>query len=398
MNQNNQSDNADPRPVTPPSPVKAEPGAAPAWSAEDVRERDFQQVQPGWTVYSSDGEQLGDIARLGPTWMAVPYGTTDEHTMYLPMNYIESIANKRVVLNQPAALLIDMKLHEPPGDFAQAREAVGGVQHDPRRAEAGSSAIAEPNDLPAQIPPATATPPGPQSWGSLDSGLSPAGRTPIENEDARLTAGSPTSPVAGGGQAASEYVAVTRGAAPDAALQPAEPEIDQSGVKGHTSGGYATKPAIGGDRVARAETRSSRAGANVAVSTRMDAPADGEDTDTPHAVNAPRTMGRALEDRSGFAPLNSRTRSDIPGAPTQQAGVRDQQEYTPNRTQFSYSGVPGDNKERNVTDLDLTKNRHPEGNAFDSQASTVGRRLAPGEPSVAQRSLPPSASISQPKQ
>jgi hypothetical protein len=50
---------------------------------------------------------------------------------------------------------------------------------------------------------------------------------------------------------------------------------------------------------------------------------------------------------------------DMQDGPTHQPGVFPGGEYAPLRTPFGDSGVPGAGRERNVTDLDLTKNQHP---------------------------------------
>src|SRR5205814_7211769 len=90
-------------------------------------------------------------SRIGPNWFAVPYGAADELTMYLPIDYIETVTNKRVVLSQPAGLLIDMKLDRSPAEFPDERVEMSGIPHDPRRGEPGQpTPVPEPIDTPAQ--------------------------------------------------------------------------------------------------------------------------------------------------------------------------------------------------------------------------------------------------------
>lgn len=126
-------------------------GAAPAWAALDARERDFASLQVGWSVFSADGEQIGEVSEVGLSWLVIPYGQGSERKMYVPEEYIESTTNHRVILNQPYGLLIDMKLDAPPTDFPDERVRVSGVEHDPRRGEPGSGmAVPEPPDILAQ--------------------------------------------------------------------------------------------------------------------------------------------------------------------------------------------------------------------------------------------------------
>lgn len=49
---------------------------------------------------------------------------------------------------------------------------------------------------------------------------------------------------------------------------------------------------------------------------------------------------------------------DLPDGPTHQPGAMPGRHHEPLRTPFGDVGVPGDGRERNVTDLDLHRNRH----------------------------------------
>lgn len=155
----------------------------------------------------------------------------------------------------------------------------------------------------------------------------------------------------------------------DAALQPAEPNRDQSGPPPP-----AVEPTLSGDAVARTEMPEGFAQASSRVSTTMTAPADLE--------------GAAFEERSIHTARTTDVSSDRTDGPTHQPGVVNDAAHNPDRTPLGRRGVPGDGKERDLPTTDLYVNRHPEGDAFDSQASTVGRPLAEGEPEAANRSLP----------
>lgn len=58
----------------------ARPGAEPAWTVEDARRVDFARIEPGWTVISADGEELGTVRGKGRNYLVVPYGEEYERT------------------------------------------------------------------------------------------------------------------------------------------------------------------------------------------------------------------------------------------------------------------------------------------------------------------------------
>jgi hypothetical protein len=340
------------------------PGAAPAGMAEDVRLRDFARIEPGWSVVASDGEQLSAVVEKGPNWFSLHYGTSDERTMYLPIEYVETVANRRVVLSQPAPLVIDMKLDAPPPENpGLEHRRMSGVEHDPRRGEfEGSLVIPNPVDQPVQSP----MPPA----GGLSGDVAGAAERQLTGRPgAQATVGG-MSPVSTPGHSArmridgSDAIADTR----------AEERVD-------------------GEVISRAEADpEQRSG----VSTHMDAPVSGEHSTAWDRVNAQDTLGQTFEERSGFTVLSEEQRLDRNDGPTHQPGVKDPRSLEPLRTQFGETGTPGEGRERNITDTDLVKNQHPSGDPFDSQASTVGRPLAPGEPSAANRSKPGTAGLPQP--
>ncbi len=353
--------------------ARSKQGAAPAYEGADVRERDFSQVQVGWSVFSSDGEELGKVSTLGPNWFAVPYGTTDEYTMYIPVTYLETIGNQRVVLSQPAGLLIDMKLNQPPADFPGEYERTGGIDHQPWRGEVGERSMAEPADRPAQT--GSEMPPGGTSGLSGERG---GGATMSASSGVMTMQSAAGTMVMDAGRSSQEMRLRA-----DAALQPAAPWDDQSA---------AFKPSVEatvtGDLVSRSEGRDGFTSRQRGVSTRMTSLPTAGSGRLQDQVNAENRSAEAFEQRSGYISETSNLGFDLRDGPTAQAGVRDQRTYEPLRTPFGEMGTPGEGKERNVRDLDLSRNHHPEGSAFDSQASTVGRPLAPGEPSIANRSVP----------
>jgi len=375
--------------------TKPKQGAASAWSALDVRASDFDKVQPGFAVFSSDGEELGKVTELGPNWFALLYGRTLERTMYVPITYLETVTNTRVVLNQPAGLLIDMKLNEPPPEGeADGRERLAGIEHEPRRAQPGdATAIAESPEYPAQLPvqqssTGASEPPGSDNRTPTASG---AGQT-THAVSAPMEAASPTPAVGREIGERSERSVITEGdrARSDAALQPAEPER-------YPLGSYdPVARTVDAGAVARATSPMGSIAAHTSVSSHMEPSrltAEGAAT----GQVSPRDRSDAgFEHSSGYIVESSGRSYDQPDGPTHQSGVRDPRSLEPLRTPFGSTGTPGAPEERNVFDTDLTKNRHPDGDPFGSQVATVGRPLSPGEPQAAHRSLPDAEGLAQP--
>jgi hypothetical protein len=98
--------------------------------------------------------------------------------------------------------------------------------------------------------------------------------------------------------------------------------------------------------------------------TQREAPAgaSGEDdaacvstTMTPASARAEAVRTLYGEDAPSFDPING---------PTHQPGVAPGRHYQPLRTPLGEVGVAGAGLERNVTDLDLVKNRHQPGEHF----------------------------------
>lgn len=77
---------------------------------------------------------------------------------------------------------------------------------------------------------------------------------------------------------------------------------------------------------------------------------------------------------------------DVPGGPTHQPGVMPGHGYEALRTPFGQTGTPGAGRGRNVTDLDLAANRHPDGYPFAAANGRSTRKVP-----VMQRQKPASA-------
>lgn len=284
--------------------------------------------------------------------------------MFVPCEYVESVAGHRVVLNQPYGLLIDMKLNEPPAEFPGEHQRVSGVPHEPLRMEMESTPRTAPlAEGVAERPLPSTSPPTPLPSRSRSDAA------PRLRRDATV--------------AELNVEARPRGAYDAAALQPAQPWRNQGGASGNV------EPTLSGETVSRAEG-SMPALWRCPAATHMDAALVGQpgSNDRVDFVNGEDRAEALFEERSGYRVLSTSPRFDPPDGPTHQPGVKDPRTLEPLRTQFGVTGTPGDGQERNVTNLDLARNKHPDGQPFGSQAATVGRPIQPGEPHAAQRSLP----------
>ncbi|HLZ71680.1 MAG TPA: hypothetical protein VKV26_17395 [Dehalococcoidia bacterium] len=339
----------------------ARPGAEPAWTVEDARRVDFARIEPGWSVASADGEELGPVQGKGRDYLVVPYGREQERRLFVPREYIETIGERRVILNQPAQLLMDMKLDAPPAGFPEEHERVSGMPHEPLRMETG--VVPEVDPL---------------AGGAAQRGA-PLRRPP---ERARSKAFARTDRAAAVAPTPNDSFASGRLTAADAAVQLAQSRRDLRG------GAVRVEPTLDGRSISSAEGADAAAPRPPAA-THMERAAGGRgSSQRPTLVNAEIRAESSFEERSGYRVLSSSAQFDRVGGPTHQPGVKDPRSLEPLRTQFGKMGTPGEGQERNVSDLDLTRNKRPDGDPFGSQAQTVGRPLAPGEPQAAQRSLP----------
>lgn len=388
----------------PESGVRPKAGAAPVADIDYVRERDFEKIQLGWGVFSSDGDQLGTVDEIGNMWLLLHYGEEREHPMYVPEEYIETVAGTRVVLNQPGGLLKDMKLDAPPLAVATAQERRGGRDHDPRPGEPGWTAAAEdaagaplglrsnaemsptPNPpRPRATPPATASPAAPPS-AQIAAEADRAATNTTSADDAPSRAQNraarpvqPSDPRVIGDRPGAEMVFVSQGTADRMYV---DERIEQRGDGLHQVEATVDPRQVTGN-VRRGQPEPARNN-----STTHMAPAPGESLAAPSMqVNATDNFYQQTEERTGLPTLSASGSYDEVDGPTHQPGVMPGREHLPNRTPISETGVPGDGKERALTDTNLYTNQHPDGDAFGSQSSTVGRPLRPGQPSTAHRAV-----------
>jgi hypothetical protein len=390
-------------PSMPESTVNPKLGAAPFVEAAVERASDFAKLQQGWAVFSSDGEQLGTIAEIGDGWFSLHWGAENERTMYIPEEYIETSTGTRVVLNQPAGLLMDMGLGSPEAAIMAARERRGGRDHSPLPGEPGwAVAVDEAKGTPLGLrsqqelsPTPNAPQPRPAPPATADPNALPSAQAAVEADRAfgndRPPGGAPRASLADAGVATLADPRVIDDG-PGAEMIPVSQSTTDAmyvDERIETRGDrlYRLDATVDPRDVVRNIRRAQPELAKENPSTHM-APAPGELLGMPSLqVNAHDDVYAETEARTGFDVLTASESFDAVDGPTHQAGVMPGREHLPNRTQISEVGVPGDGKERAVTDTNLYTNRHPGGSAFDSQAVTVGKPLRPGQPSAANREV-----------
>jgi|GEM_PF-1805779 len=355
------------------------PGAAPLEQAELARTLDFQRIKPGWNVFSSDGEPIGQVTEIGDAWFALRHGSEHPRMIYIPEAWLESVANNRVVLNQPSGPLLDMKLDSPAAAEVAARQRRSGHGHEPQPGEPGYELAVE-EVLEEQLAEGGAPQPP-----SMPSG----GETP------RLSA-PPEPPLAMAGPMAESVAAPVASprviaAGPGALLEP----VTQAGtvlyvderLERRGDALYAVDITVDPLAVARNVRRGQPAPAGDAPATYM-APAPGAPSEAlSQRVNAADRAYAVLERQAGFPVLTTEACFDPPDGPTRQPGAIPGREHLPHRTPYLRVGVPGAGREINITDTDLVKNRHPDGDPFGTQESVIGRSLRPDRRKAANRDL-----------
>ena len=99
-------------------------------------------INSGCPVFSSDGEQLGDVAEVRGRWFEVRAG--DEAGSWLAMRDVATASDERITLDFRAENLARHQVPAPPadGDTGDSHMATGDRLDGHHAAGAGSSAAA----------------------------------------------------------------------------------------------------------------------------------------------------------------------------------------------------------------------------------------------------------------
>jgi hypothetical protein len=69
-------------------------------------------VVEGWDVYDSEGDRIGAVEEVAPTWLRVEGELGDE--IYVPMSSVEAAAGGEVSLDAPASEISTLGWDRPP--------------------------------------------------------------------------------------------------------------------------------------------------------------------------------------------------------------------------------------------------------------------------------------------
>jgi hypothetical protein len=79
---------------------------------------DILSVQPGWDVYSSEGDDIGDVAEVAPHYIRIHKGSLFRGNLYVPRTAITRVEDRGVWLNVPKSEIGRQAWDQPPGEKA----------------------------------------------------------------------------------------------------------------------------------------------------------------------------------------------------------------------------------------------------------------------------------------
>jgi len=101
---------------------------------------DISQIQPGWDVYGSDGNEIGDVEEVGPDYIVVEKGFLFPKTLYIPVSAISSVSEDRVELSVPKDAAGDQGWDAPPAGASMTDETTAEYgDRDYATADAGAT-------------------------------------------------------------------------------------------------------------------------------------------------------------------------------------------------------------------------------------------------------------------
>jgi uncharacterized protein (TIGR02271 family) len=80
--------------------------------------QDIQRIQPGWSVYGSDGAKIGEISDLGPNYVLVSKGLLFPKDIYIPSSAITAIRADYIELNVSKDQIDSLSWDRPPMEEA----------------------------------------------------------------------------------------------------------------------------------------------------------------------------------------------------------------------------------------------------------------------------------------
>lgn len=81
-----------------------------------MTQADIRQIQEGWDVYGSDGQEIGDVSEIGPNYFVVKKGWLFTSDVYVPSSAVRQIGNERIELNVTKDEITQGGWDQPPAD------------------------------------------------------------------------------------------------------------------------------------------------------------------------------------------------------------------------------------------------------------------------------------------
>jgi hypothetical protein len=72
-------------------------------------------IQPGWEVYSSDGERIGRVDEVGPDHLRLELEVLAGSSVPVPLDSVADAADGRVDLDLPTDAVANVTVEEPTG-------------------------------------------------------------------------------------------------------------------------------------------------------------------------------------------------------------------------------------------------------------------------------------------
>jgi hypothetical protein len=80
-----------------------------------MQDNGLNVVQPGWEVYSSDGERIGRVDEVGPDQLRMELELLAGSSVRIPLDAIVDAADGRVDLDLPADAVGEAAWEDPTG-------------------------------------------------------------------------------------------------------------------------------------------------------------------------------------------------------------------------------------------------------------------------------------------
>jgi len=108
-------------------------------------ERGLNRIQPGWNVYGSDGDKIGDVAEVGPNYVLVQQGWLFTTDIYIPTSAIADYQNDGIVLNTTKDNIKTMGWDQPPTDVGTTTTGTTStmVGHDHSHADTAYGSVTD---------------------------------------------------------------------------------------------------------------------------------------------------------------------------------------------------------------------------------------------------------------